>query len=101
MLEKSSDEKAIVDIGNGADEHEDSWAVLLDKGYTGVDGEIRAILPKKKPRGGILSASDKRQNENQASDRIVVDFLGGRALFGVLWQISTGGLRVRMILFFD
>ena len=31
-LEKTSEGKAIVDIENGVDNHEDSWAELLDKG---------------------------------------------------------------------
>ena len=51
-LEKSEEEKAIVDISHGDDLHGDSCGVLLDKGYVGIESEVRGIIPKKNPQGG-------------------------------------------------
>lgn len=47
-LEKSEEEKAIIDIGKGVDLHADCWGVLLNKGYVGIEGGIRSIVSKKK-----------------------------------------------------
>lgn len=83
-LEKSEEEKAIVDIGHGDDLHGDSWGVLLDKGYVGIESEVRGIIPKKKPQGGVLSVADKKENEAKSADRIIVEnFLEDKAHCGL------------------
>ena len=48
-LEKSDIEKTITDIGPSSDQSSGYWGVLLDKGYTGIEVEVRCVIPKKKP----------------------------------------------------
>ena len=90
-LEISREGMAIVDIGNGVENQEDRWAVLLNKGCTGIDGEIRGITPSKKSQGGILSACDNCENENKASDRVVVENVSGRQ--STLWCVVSNMYR--------
>ena len=91
-LEKSGEELAITDIGRGSESYPNRWGVLLDKGYVGMEPEVRAIIPKKKPRGGVPSGSEKRENAALAADRIIVEtFSVGRVPFGLLLRTSIGG----------
>ena len=62
------------DVGPMVEEHDGLWAVLTDKGYQGVADVIRAIMPKKKPKGGSLSHDDQRINRKISSDRILSFF---------------------------
>ena len=73
VLDKTEEEKAITDIGPHSDRLAGSWGVLLEKGYTGIESEVRAIVPRKKPQGRKLSLADRRKNEAKASDRVIVE----------------------------
>ena len=62
-VEKSVEERAITDISIGVDEHLNHWAILFDKGYQGIQSDIRAVMPMKKPTGGVLTLEQRRENE--------------------------------------
>ncbi len=47
------------DTGLLSTKYPGSWAVLLDKGYQGAQQYVRAIIPKKKPHGKLLTLDDK------------------------------------------
>ena len=44
-----------------------------DSGFQGLQNHVWAILPKKKPRGGHLTASEITRNRAIASSRVVVE----------------------------
>lgn len=47
---------------------------LQDKGYQGMQKlHCNSRLPRKKPRGGQLSAEDKLYNRNLARERVVIE----------------------------
>lgn len=47
---------------------------LADKGYQGIHKfHVNSQIPKKKPRGGQLSAADKRYNRELAQGRVVAE----------------------------
>lgn len=47
---------------------------LADKGYQGIHKfHVNKHIPKKKPRGGQLSAADKRYNRELAQCRVVAE----------------------------
>lgn len=50
-LEKNIEEKAVVDISHGSTEYPDLWGALFDKGYIGIQTELRAVMPKKSRKG--------------------------------------------------
>ncbi len=66
------------DTGVLSTNYPDSWAVLLDKGYQGAQEYVRAIIPKKKPHGRLLTLDDKTFNAAVASDQIIVENFVGR-----------------------
>ena len=86
-LEKTKEEKAITDIGPHSGRFAGSWGVLLEKGYTGIESEVRAIVPRKIPQGGMLSHADRRENEAKA---IVENFFGRQCS---LWAIVSNKYR--------
>ena len=90
-LKKTESEKAITAIGRSSDRFPNSWAVLLDKGYTGIDTDVRAIIPKKKPRSGILSIPDRKEIEKISSDGVIVENYFGRQ--GELWPVVSNKFR--------
>ncbi|RHY23011.1 hypothetical protein DYB36_010155, partial [Aphanomyces astaci] len=51
----------------------EQWAVLADKGYQGIQHEVRAVLPTKKPSGGFLTFDQQCTNDRIATDRVVVE----------------------------
>ncbi|RHZ31905.1 hypothetical protein DYB37_012428 [Aphanomyces astaci] len=53
-------------------------AVLADKGYQGIYHNFRAVLPLKKPVGGILTFAEQAKNDRITSDRIIVKNYFGR-----------------------
>jgi hypothetical protein len=85
MLKKTAEEREQDDFADGADRFPDSWAVLVDKGYQGLDSELRTLQPKKKPRGGELTAEDVNRNTKISSDRVLVENFFGRVCG--LWKI--------------
>ncbi|RQM29211.1 hypothetical protein B5M09_011706 [Aphanomyces astaci] len=86
-LAKQQDETLLADPNR---EHT-SWAVLADKGYQGIQHEVRAVLPSKKPKGGILTFEEQRRNDAIASDRVVVENFFGR--MKTLWAVCTDKYR--------
>ncbi|ETV66422.1 hypothetical protein H257_17194 [Aphanomyces astaci] len=55
----------------GTDGRVEQWAVLADKGYQGIQHEVRAVLPTKKPSGGFLTFDQQCTNDRIATDRFV------------------------------
>jgi hypothetical protein len=54
-------------------------ASLQDKGYQGMQKlHANTRLPKKKPRGGKLSAADRAYNRELAKERVVIEQVNGR-----------------------
>ncbi len=82
MLKKHKGEELIVDVANFVDDHDNSWAVLCDKGYQGAREFVRAIHPKKTPQLGHLTTQDVAYNKAVSSDRIIVE-----NYFGCLCQL--------------
>ncbi|KAF1784904.1 WD40 repeat, conserved site [Phytophthora cactorum] len=79
-MKKLQDESVLRDDGPLTDQFQDDWAVLVDEGYQGLEGEFRAIQPKKKARGAPpLSLEEKRENDRISQDR-KVSLLDGMAL---------------------
>ena len=65
----------------------------MDKGYVGAhrDG-FRAIIPKRKPPGGVLTRQDLQRNLKISSDRVIVEvFLVGQLLNLVFYQENSRG----------
>ncbi len=53
--------------------YQDSWAVLLDKGYQSAQQYVRVIVPKKKPHGRLLTLDDETFNATVASNCMIVE----------------------------
>ncbi|KAG3205995.1 hypothetical protein PC128_g1016 [Phytophthora cactorum] len=88
-MKKLQDESVLRDDGPLTDQFQDDWAVLVDEGYQGLEGEFRAIQPKKKARGAPpLSLEEKRENDRISQDRVIVEYFLGR--LKTLW--GGGGL---------
>jgi hypothetical protein len=85
MLAKAQDEDR--DFGEGSDVFPSSWAVLVDKGYQGLQTTMRAIYPTKKPRGGELSVEAIERNTKVSSDRVIVENYFGRVCG--LWRTMS------------
>ncbi|RLO11351.1 hypothetical protein DYB28_014872 [Aphanomyces astaci] len=49
--------------------------------------EVRAVLPTKKPIGGVLMADELRANDRIASDRVIVENFFGR--LKTLWSVCS------------
>ena len=75
----------VLDIGTLREEFEGQWGVIMDKGYQGSCEFIRAVLRKKTPKGGFLTAEEERQNRRKAGDRIIVENWFGR--LSTLWAV--------------
>ena len=50
-----------------------TWAVMGDSGFQGLQHNVRAILPKKRPPNGHLTASELTRNRTIASSRVIVE----------------------------
>ena len=61
-------------------------AVLVDKGYMGLSSELRAIMPRKKPRLGNMAPNDVWRNRRVSSDGVIVENFFGRVCS--LWKVS-------------
>ncbi|RQM19655.1 hypothetical protein B5M09_011329 [Aphanomyces astaci] len=55
--------------------------------YQGIQREVRAVLPTKKPIGGVLTADELRTNDRIASDRVIVENFFGR--LKTLWSVCS------------
>ena len=96
---KSAGALAVPDLGENSGGYPSHHAIMLDKGYQGIQDDVRAILPKKKPRGGRLTLEDKQRNGKISSDRVIIENFFGRASekFGILagkytWDRDTFNL---------
>ncbi|RHY23469.1 hypothetical protein DYB32_009185 [Aphanomyces invadans] len=74
-LSKQADESTLDDQD---DSDATQWAVLADKGYQGIQRDVRAVLPTKKPPRGVLTSDNVRRNDRIASVRVVVENWFGR-----------------------
>ncbi|ETV92761.1 hypothetical protein H310_12991 [Aphanomyces invadans] len=59
-------------------ERHSQWAVLADKGYQGIQRDVRAVIPTRKPAGGMLTFEQQATNDRIATDRVVVENFFGR-----------------------
>lgn len=75
---------SLPDIDIKREEQPDSWSVLSDKGYQGLQREIRAIHPIQKPPGGRPANEERMLNVKGSSNRVVVErcFSAGRCVSG-------------------
>lgn len=85
MLAKSIEEQEHEDYGEGASDYPGYWAVLVDKGYQGLQTKLRTIQPKRQPRGGSLTVEEINRNGRVSSDRVIVENFFGRMCS--LWSI--------------
>ncbi|KAF0755307.1 hypothetical protein AaE_005018, partial [Aphanomyces astaci] len=85
MLRKSASEMEEVDHDEGAEEYPDSWSILVDMGYQGIQHEVRCMQPKRRPQGGLLTARELERNARVSSDRVLVENYFGRICS--LWKI--------------
>ncbi|RHY45295.1 hypothetical protein DYB38_000806 [Aphanomyces astaci] len=69
----------------------EQWAVLADKGYQGIQHEVRAVLPTKKPSGGFLTFDQQCTNDRIATDRVVVENYFCR--LNTLWAVCGDAYR--------
>lgn len=77
MLRKLGDEKGWEDDWQIAQKYPKHWAVLVDKGYQGLQEYYRGIHPTKKPRNGVLTPAQVTENRHISSDRVLVEnYLG-------------------------
>ena len=74
-----------------AEEYDGQWALLTDKGCQGAADVIRAVLSKKKSKGGSLSHDDQRVNGKITADRIIAENVFGR--MSTLWAIMSNKWR--------
>jgi hypothetical protein len=57
---------------------EETWAVVGDKGFQGLQHQLRVVLPRKKKRNAELSVEELRRNEEIAQYRVVCENFYGR-----------------------
>lgn len=80
------------DAGELHETYPNNWAIICDKGYTGLSRNIRAIIPVRKPANGWLTVAQKLKNQNISADRIIVENFFGRLcsfqLYGTKWKWS-------------
>ncbi|RHY96587.1 hypothetical protein DYB37_013965 [Aphanomyces astaci] len=86
-LAKRTGETTLEDSEPGMEQ----WAVLADKGYQGIQHNVRAVLPLKKPIGGILTFAEQAKNDRIASDRVIVENYFGR--LKTLWATCSDTYR--------
>ena len=56
-------------------ERNNSWAILADKGYVGLEEEVRIITPHK---GSNLTAEESNYNKKLGADRVLIENFYGR-----------------------
>ena len=86
LLEKTQMEMRLRDDGEFSTRYPNHWAILYDKGFQGIISEVRAIIPKKKPRNGNLTVQERRKNRQIGEDRIICENFYGRKK--VLWKAT-------------
>ena len=61
LSKKEAEMNTVLDVGTLREEFEGLWGLNMDKGFQGSRKFIRAVLPRKKPKGGFLTAEEERQ----------------------------------------
>lgn len=84
-MEKFQDELGIEDIGTLVERHGDYWAILEDKGYVGMERNIRCISKKKKTANRNLNFGEIEGNSHHVIDSILIENYFGR-LVGNMWE---------------
>ncbi|OWZ01313.1 hypothetical protein PHMEG_00027327 [Phytophthora megakarya] len=105
-MQKLEGEADLNDEGPAQDRFENDWAILVEKGYQGLQRGFRTIQPKKKARGAPpLSADENRENDRISHDRVIVENFFGRlkSLWGVYshkwaWDRNTYNMNFRVCL---
>ena len=54
------------------------WSILVDSGYKGLDRLVSAVIPYKKPIGGILDREQRNFNRALATQRVICERWYGR-----------------------
>ncbi len=80
FLDKQEDEHSL----NNPDPNEERWAMLADKGYTGANAYVQAILPFKKKN---LLQHEEEHNKKVSREHIICENYYGR--LKSLWTIMT------------
>jgi len=91
LLVKTQMEMRLRDRGEEHARYPGHWAIIYDKGFQGIISELRAIIPKKKPRGGNLTARERRINRQIGEDRIICENFYGRKK--ILWKATRDKTR--------
>lgn len=73
------------------EEFPDHRAVLLDKGFYGIQRDKRAIMPKEKLAKPFVLQAEKRRNDLVSVDSVIVEKYFGRE---VLWKIFDRKFRI-------
>ena len=60
------------------DENDESWSVLVDSGYQGLQRSVNAILPEKKRPNRPFTRQQRRHNQDLASERVICERYYGR-----------------------
>ena len=74
FLEKRVDEEDFDD----PEQSQAHWALLADKGYTGAEAYLRALIPKKPTTLRALTAQEIAYNERLSSARVICENFYGR-----------------------
>jgi DDE superfamily endonuclease len=78
MTQKRANETEGEDNGDLCKEHPGHWALLADKAYQGLAGNLRVLSPKKDPSGSVCTPEEQSNNKEISSDRIIVEMFFGR-----------------------
>lgn len=63
----------------------------MDKGYQGAQRKVRAVIPTKKPIGGLLIRAQKDKNFRIGKERVIVEMFFGRLTS--LWSFFSTRFR--------
>lgn len=66
------------ELENEDEDKEETWSILGDRGFYGLQHEVRCTLPHKKPANGQLRLAQILRNENIATHRVLVENFYGR-----------------------
>ncbi|EGZ04721.1 hypothetical protein PHYSODRAFT_379444, partial [Phytophthora sojae] len=87
LLHKTTAEAGRNDYGEDSMSFGNMWGVRADKGYQGLEMSVRAIIPKRRPRGGPLTYDEESRNRRVSSDRVLVENYFGRMT--TLWRVVS------------
>jgi hypothetical protein len=79
------------DDGPLKEEYPESWIILADKGYQGLAGEMRVVIPTRRRPSTPLTVDQEAINHDISSDRVVVENFFGRLC--TLWSLCSDKYR--------